>query len=98
MMGIFDFLKEEKEIILGTEFPIFNGRKRWSESKKTDKYIRKDYHYKYDLQKLNDYFPLINSYGFSQKSDKRFEKDRGNSYIIVEKLNSHLHIAFHVKK
>lgn len=98
MMGIFNFLKKEKEVILENEFPIFNGRKTWSESKKTKTYVRKDYYYKYNPEKLSSYIPLVNSCGFSQKNDKRYEKNNGNCYIIIEKLNNRLHIAFHVKK
>lgn len=97
-MGIFNFFKKEKDVILGTEFPIFNGRKTWSESKKTATYVRKDYYYKYDFEKLSSYIPLVNSYGFSRKNDKRYEKDKGKSYVIIEKLDNRLHIAFHVNK
>ena len=97
-MGLFNFLKKEKITILGIEFPMFNeGIKTWTESKKTKKYERKDYYYlKYEPEKICNYFPIISTYGFKAISNKKFIK--GNSYIIVENYNNHLHIAFQVNK
>lgn len=95
-MALFGLFKKEKINIGGIDFPLFNGKKRWSYSKNTSKYLRKDYYYKYEPEKLSNYLLLISSYGFSQMNSIRFNKDNG--YIIVENLNGRLHIAFHVNK
>lgn len=97
-MGLFDFLKKEKEIILGVEFPMFSGKKKWpgTEFRNTRTYKRKDFYYVQDLEKLNSYIALICSYGFCKVSDIKYTKN--NSYIIVENKKSTLHIAFHVNK
>lgn len=96
-MGIFDFLPKKEFDILGVKFPIFiDGNKRWVTSKRTPKYQRKDYYYKYEPEKISAYTPLINQYGFKRVNDKKYIKE--NSYIIIEKYNNFLHIVFHVNK
>lgn len=94
-MCLFNFLKKDKETILGIEFPIFNGKRVWCESKNTHKYKRKDYYYKLTTD-LANYIEAVYTYGFNRKDEKKYVKD--NSYIIIENENNKLHIAFHVNK
>ena len=95
-MGLFDFLKKEKDVILGVEFPRFNGKQVWSTSKNYDKYKRNDYYYRPEPDKLYNYTELVYSYGFRKLSEKKYVKD--NSYIIIENKDDRLHIAFQVNK
>lgn len=92
-MGLFDFFK--KDIILGIEFPKFNGQKLYAiggGAENTHKYQRKDYYYKLNQEKLNNYIALINSRGFIKSNDIKYVKQ--NAYIIIEQENYHLHISF----
>ena len=44
-MGLFDFFKpKDKMTILGVEFPMYKGRKYWSDTRNTDKYNRKNFY------------------------------------------------------
>ena len=98
-MGLFNFLKKEKEVILGIEFPIFDGQKLYAVGegvKKTNKYQRKDYYYKLNQEKLYNYIATIKSHGFIKNSDIKYAKQNG--YIIIEQTDYNLHIAFHVNK
>ena len=40
------FLKKEKDVILGVEFPMYDGRKTWKDNSNTDKYQRIDYYFR----------------------------------------------------
>lgn len=96
-MGIFSFLKKDKINILGIEFPTFkDGKRVWLGSRRNFNYRRKDYYYKYELEKIGNYIALINQYGFSRINEKKYIKENG--YIIIEKYNEYLHIAFLVNK
>ena len=95
-MGLFDFLKKDKGTILGMDFPIFNGKKIYSYSGKTNKYERKDYYYKLDLEKQNNYIQTLYMNGFKKENNIKYTKYNG--YVIIEELSGNLHIAFHVSK
>ena len=97
-MGLFDFLKKEKDVILGVEFPMYDGRKTWKDNSNTDKYQRIDYYFRgYDEALVNSYSMKLSQYGFNKTSDIKYT--RGNAYVIVEKLAfDRTHIAFHVNK
>ena len=96
-MGLFDFFKpKDKMTILGVEFPMYKGRKYWSDTRNTDKYNRKNFYYKLDTTAMQNYLMDIEMNGFHKATPVRYEKE--NAYIIVEELNRQLHIAFHVKK
>ena len=96
-MGLFDFFKpKDKMEILGIVFPMYKGRKIWSNTRNTDKYNRKNFYYKMDINAMQNYLMDIEMNGFHKASPVRYEKE--NAYIIVEELNRQLHIAFHVKK
>ena len=71
-MGLFNFFKKEKEVILGIEFPIFKGKNKWSYSRNTQKYKRKDYYYKQEPDKIYNYIELIYSYGFQKLNEKKY--------------------------
>lgn len=96
-MGLFDlFGKKESVTILGMEFPMFNGSKTWSDSRNTQHYQRKNYYYRIDQYKKDEYLGKLAEYGFIKATDIRYEK--ANAYVIVEEKDDRLHIAFHVKK
>ena len=83
-MGLFDFLKKEKDVILGVEFPMYDGRKTWKDNSNTDKYQRIDYYFRgYDEALVNSYSMKFSQYGFNKISDIKYT--RGNAYVIVEK-------------
>ena len=55
-MGLFDFFKpKDKMTILGVEFPMYKGRKYWSDTRNTDKYNRKNFYYKLDTTAMQNY-------------------------------------------
>ena len=95
-MGLFNLLKKETEMIMGVEFPMFNGRKTWSYHSNTNKYKRKTYYYKINREKMDEYLQKLSEFGFNKATDVRYDKD--NAYVIVEEKDDSLHIAFHVKK
>lgn len=96
-MGLFDlFGKKDKETILGVDFPVFDGKKTWSDSRNAKDYQRKNHYYKIDQYKKDEYIGKLAEYGFIKSSDVRY--DNQNAYVIVEEKDDRLHIAFHVKK
>ena len=96
-MGLFDlFSKKETINILGVEFPMFDGKHTWAESRNTSQYQRKNYYYRVDQDKLYNYQSKLAEYGFMKATEVRY--DRENAYVIVEEKDDRLHIAFHVKK
>ena len=107
-MGLFDFINRilEKNEHLTTDviidlplkysdFPKYNGRIK-TEPKETitDKYSRITIFYKGRPNK--EYYNLLNTLGYVQGSDVRFDKD--NTYIIVEKIGFNTKIAYHIKE
>lgn len=96
-MGLFDFFKKDTVTISGIDFPAFKGSKQYGYSTKTDRYERKDYYYnKSDPEKQNNYIQTLYMNGYVKENNVKYTKY--NYYIIVEELNSNLHIAFQVNK
>ena len=96
-MGLFDFFKpKDKMTIAEIVFPLCKGKKIWSNSRNTEKYYRRNFYYKMDINVMQNYLMDIQANGFYKATHVRYEKE--NAYIIVEELNGQLHVAFHVKK